>query len=106
MPTLHIEHSITDLATWALAFNRFAKVRGDAGVRAERVQRPVDNPNYVVVDLDFDGADQADAFLGFLKTHVWGIRENSPGLAGSPKAMILEAVETSDSNEKAMTVQA
>jgi hypothetical protein len=94
MRTLHIEHEITDLETWVAAFNRFAEARRDAGVRSERVQRPVDNPSYVVIDLDFDTAEDAGGFLGFLENQVWKIRENSPGLAGTPETMILEPVAT------------
>ena len=53
MTTLHIEHPITDLATWRAAFDRFADRRRQGGVSAERVQQPVDDDHYVVVDLDF-----------------------------------------------------
>jgi hypothetical protein len=90
MPTLHIEHPITDFDTWSAAFNGVADVRRQAGVRAQRVQRPVDDPNYVVVDLDFDTTEEAEAFLRFLNDRIWGIRENSPALAGTPETMILE----------------
>jgi hypothetical protein len=93
MPTLHIEHAITDFDTWTSAFQQFADVRRDAGVRAQRVQRPVDDPRYVVIDLDFDTTDQAEAFLQFLRAKVWGTRENSPALAGNPETMILERAE-------------
>ena len=62
MPTLHIQHPITDFETWASAFNRFADARRQAGVRAQRVQRPVDDPSFVVIDLDFDSTDEATAF--------------------------------------------
>ena len=44
----------------------FADRRRAAGVRHERVCRPIDDPHYVVVDLDFDQTEQAEAFLGFL----------------------------------------
>lgn len=90
MATLHIEHGITDFDTWSTAFNRFADVRRNAGVRGHRVQRPVDDPAYVVIDLDFDTTDEATAFLGFLRTKVWTIPENAPALAGTPETMILE----------------
>lgn len=90
MATLHIEHRITDFDTWSTAFNRFADARRNAGVRGHRVQRPVDDPAYVVIDLDFDTADEASAFLGFLNTKVWAIPENAPALAGAPETMILE----------------
>jgi hypothetical protein len=93
MTTLHIQHAITDLGTWGSAFNRFADARGRAGVRAQRVQQPVDNPKFVVIDLDFDSRDAAQSFLGFLKAQVWGNPESSPALVGSPETMILERVE-------------
>lgn len=94
MPTLHIEHPITDFDTWRSAFNQFADARRQAGVRAHRVQRPVDNPKYVVIDLDFDTTDEAQALLRFLTTQVWRIPENSPALAGAPETMILEPAAT------------
>lgn len=90
MPTLHIQHPITDFETWSSAFARFGEARRQAGARAQRVQRPADDPNYVVVDLEFDTRGEAEAFLRFLQTQVWGIAGNSPALAGSPKTMILE----------------
>jgi len=90
MPTLHIQHPVTDFDTWSSAFARFAEARRQAGVRAQSVQRPVGDPNYVVIDLDFGTRSEADAFLQFLKTQVWGIPRNAPALAGSPQTMILE----------------
>ncbi|HMG27613.1 MAG TPA: hypothetical protein VKH36_12455 [Acidimicrobiia bacterium] len=92
MPTLHIEHAITDLETWLSAFNRFSDVRRQAGVRDERVQQPVDNPGYIVVDLDFRTVGEAEAFLRFLKDQVWAVPENAPALAGAPDTMVLEPV--------------
>jgi hypothetical protein len=94
MATLHIEHPITDLETWLSAFNGFAAARRQAGVQAERVQQPVDDPAYIVVDLTFGTADEAAAFLSFLREQVWAIPENAPALAGSPDTMILQEVGT------------
>jgi hypothetical protein len=90
MPTLHIEHTITDFDTWSSAFGRFAEIRRRAGVREQRIQRPAGDPNYVVVDLDFSSRGEAEAFLRFVTTQVWGIPQNAPALAGAPKTMILE----------------
>jgi len=90
MRTLHIEHAITDFATWLAAFGQFADVRRDAGVRDERVHQPIGDPHYVVVDLDFDTVDEATAFLQFLETVVWSNPANAPALAGSPRALVLE----------------
>jgi hypothetical protein len=92
MTTLHIEHAITDFGLWQAAFDRFAGVREQSGVRAARIQRPVDDPQQVVVDLDFDTADDAAGFLAFLQTNVWSSATNAPALVGTPRTTILERV--------------
>lgn len=93
MPTLHIEHEITDFDTWDSAFARFADFRRQSGVTAQQVRRPVDDAQYVVIDLDFDTVAEADSFLNFLETTVWATPANSPALVGSPRARVLEPVE-------------
>ncbi|MEO5982605.1 MAG: hypothetical protein ABIQ13_09860 [Pedococcus sp.] len=95
MATLHIEHAITDLTTWRTAFDRFAERRKAAGVVAQRIHQPVDDDCYVVIQLDFPSTDQASAFRGFLQTQVWSTPASSPGLMGSPRAVVLEAVQDS-----------
>lgn len=92
MPTLHIEHAIIDFELWNTAFERFAQHRREAGVRQHRIHRPVDDPKYVVVDLDFDTADEAQRFLEFLQTRVWTSTASAPALAGRPQFKILEPV--------------
>jgi hypothetical protein len=89
MAVLHIEHSISDLDVWLSAFAEFADRRRAAGVRHERVCRPIDDPHYVVVDLDFDQTEQAEAFLGFLHQAVWSTPANSPALVGRPTGRVL-----------------
>lgn len=91
MATLHIEHPISDFPVWCAAFKRFSRARAEAGVRAARVFRPVDDPHYVVVALDFDTADEAHAFHHFLQTRVWSDPDNSPALVGAPLARVLQA---------------
>lgn len=93
MTTLHIQHPVTDFGSWTSAFNRFADARRAAGVRAQRIQRPVDDRSFVVIDLDFETTSEAQAFRSFLTTTVWADPKNSPGLAGTPETMILEAAE-------------
>jgi len=92
MATLHIQHPITDFETWTSAFNRFREARRNAGVQAQRIQRPVDNERYVVIDLDFETVNKAQAFLGFLRNTIWTSAANSPGLVGTPEAWVLEEV--------------
>ena len=88
--TLHIEHAITDFGVWRTAFASFDQARHAAGVREARVYRPVDDPKFVVLDLDFDTRGEADAFLRFLETVVWENPANSPALVGAPRAVVLE----------------
>lgn len=92
MPTLHIEHAITDLATWLEAFGRFADARQAAGVVDQRVRQPVDDARFIVVDLEFATVPAAEAFKEFLETVVWESRDLSPGLDGVPTARVLDDV--------------
>ncbi len=99
--TLKIEHAIVDFETWRLAFERDPIGRAQSGVRRYRVFRPVDDPHYVMIDLDFDDPAQAHAFVDKLQG-VWQRAELSPGLArsgargaagASPRARVVEEVE-------------
>lgn len=92
MATLHIEHPISDLRTWLGAFNKFEEARKKAGVRSQRVHRPVDDDRYIYVRLDFDSVEAAAAFKSFLET-VWASAEASPALVGTPTARILTEVD-------------
>lgn len=92
MTTLHIEHANSDFSVWREAFSRFAPTRRDAGVQAESVMQPVDDRQYVVVDLDFAGASEAETFLRFLRAQVWSSAQASPALAGQVRAGVLQSV--------------
>ncbi len=89
MPTLHIEHPISDYDTWKGAFDRFETARGKAGVTSHRIRQPENDPEFIVVDLEFDETGQAHAFLGFLRENVWSSTDNAPALAGDPVARVL-----------------
>lgn len=93
MPTLHIEHPITDFATWKAAFDRFAELRATSGVLRQDVRRPVDDPRFVVIDLEFGTTVEAQRFLELLRTTVWSSRERAPALVGTPRTTILEAAD-------------
>lgn len=92
MTTLHIEHPITDFTAWKAAFDQFAAARAQAGVQNERIQQPIDDDQYVVIDLGFDTVEQAQSFLAFLEASVWSSRAASPALAGAPRTAILQTV--------------
>ncbi len=92
MPILHIEHEISDLATWLEAFNKFAPAREAAGVQQTAVFQPSDDPHYIVVNLTFESVDAATNFRTFLHDVVWKSPEASPALVGAPTARVLTEV--------------
>lgn len=92
MSTLHIEHPISDYATWKAAFDRAAPLRAEGHVRAYEIDQPVDDAAYVVVRLEFDDEPAARAFLAKLE-ELWKRREATPALRGIPRARILERRE-------------
>lgn len=93
MTTLHIEHAINDFTVWSAAFARFAGMRREAGVLAQSVRLPVDDPNYVMIDLEFATVAAAENFLEVLRTRVWASSETAPALVGTPRTAILEAAD-------------
>jgi hypothetical protein len=96
MTTLRIEHAIHDYEIWQKAFESFAEVRANAGVRSFAIRQPVDDPQYLMLDLEFDTAGQAEAFARFLHQHVWSSPASSPALAGAPQTRILDLVRSQE----------
>ena len=92
MTILQLEHAISDYQLWKAAFDRDPVKRQHSGVRGHHVLRPVDDPNYVVVDLEFDDAEQARAFRHKLDG-LWRSRDAAPALAGRPRVRILDTAE-------------
>ncbi len=92
MATLHIEHPISDLETWLGAFSRSEEARKKAGVRSHRVDRPVDDEQYIYLRLEFGSVEEATAFKTVLETTVWASAEASPALVGTPTARVLTEV--------------
>jgi hypothetical protein len=92
MPTLQFEHAIKDFSMWKAAFDRDPIDRRGLGVRRHRVYRPLDEPNYIVGELEFDTADEARA-CGLALRELWKSRQAAPALAGAPRVRIVETVE-------------
>jgi len=96
MHVLQIEHPIRDFDTWKAAFDRFSDKGQQSGVRRYQVLRPTVDPNYVIIELEFDGPGEAEAFLGWLRRDVWSSQEAAPALLGEPQTRIVEAVEVGE----------
>jgi hypothetical protein len=93
MITLRLEHAITDFDRWKAAFDRDPIDRAGSRVRAHRIYRPVDDPAYVVVEMDLDSKAEAEGLRGSLE-QLWQSREAAPALAGRPQVRIVQMVET------------
>ncbi|HEX6699460.1 MAG TPA: hypothetical protein VF101_01905 [Gaiellaceae bacterium] len=91
MPILQIEHPVRDFDAWKRAFDADPVGRERGGVRRYRILRPSGDPNYVLVELEFDGADEAEAFLDALRD-LWRGAEVQ-GLIERPQARIVDTVE-------------
>ncbi len=89
MASLLIEHAISDFDLWHDAFMRFAARRKEGGVLHERIMQPVDDPHYVLIDLEFLTLDEARAFQKILDKRVWSTPANSPALVGTPRARLV-----------------
>jgi len=90
MATLRIEHAIHDYDLWLKAFDSFEQARAKAGVRGFAVRQPVEDPKYLMLDLEFDTQGQAESFADFLHDRVWSSPASSPALAGRPQTRILD----------------
>jgi hypothetical protein len=94
MTILQIEHAVRDFDGWKAAFDSDPIGREQGGVRRYRVLRPVDDPNYALIELEFDSAGEAEAFREKLE-ELWG-RVQVHGMVERPQARIVEEVERKD----------
>ena len=93
MYVLRIEHPVPDFDGWKKAFDSDPVGREKSGVCRYRVLRPIDDPNYVMIDLDFDTRAQAEALLAAMRV-VWGRVQGK--VMTRPQARIVEAVEAKE----------
>jgi hypothetical protein len=90
MYKIQIEHPIRDFDAWKVAFDRDPAGRMASGVRRYDILRPVDDPNFVIVDVDFDTREAAETFV----TTIRGIWQRVEGtVMTSPRVRIVECVE-------------
>lgn len=90
MPTLLIEHAISDFDTWYGAFGQFAARRKEGGVLRRRIMRLVGDPRFVLIDLEFATLEEAEHFSISLRLQIWSTSASSPALVGNPRARIAE----------------
>ena len=92
MTTIHIENTLHDYDSWKSAFDKFDRARADNGVRSYRIRRHADDPQQIVIDLDFEDRSTAEAFKGFL-AKVWASPQSEAELVSHSEPLLLETVE-------------
>ena len=80
-PTLHIEHPTPDSATWKRAFSSDPADRQRSCARRYPVSRDMDDPNDLMIDLEFATRVQAEGFL--IPTYGAGSASPSGGISSS-----------------------
>ena len=90
MPTLRIEHSVPDFNRWKQAFDSDPADRKGSGVRRYQVLRSVEDPNFVMIDLEFDTAEGAEGLLSKMR-QIWS--GDGQRVMRNPQARIVETVE-------------
>ena len=91
MPILRIQHAVPSFDAWKKAFDSDPIDRKGSGVRRYEVHRSVADPNFVMIDLEFDSGAEAERVLQTLQ-HLWA----GPGGAvmRNPQAWIIETIES------------
>ncbi len=93
--TLRIEHKVEDFDSWKRAFDSDPIGRQKSGVHHYRILRPTDDPNYIMIDLEFDNLKEAEN----VKLALQNMGNNNPEaqkVMQNPKLRIVEQTETKD----------
>ena len=93
MPVVRIEHSVPNFDNWKRAFDRDPADRKGSGVRRYQISRLQNDPNYVMIDLEFDSTSEAEAFAQKMQ-RIWD--GPAQGIMQNPRARIADIVEGKD----------
>ena len=93
MPVVRIEHSVPDFEKWKQAFDRDPADRKGSGVRHYQISRLQNDPNHVMIDLEFDSTSEAEAFAQKMQ-RIWD--GPAKGIMQNPRARIADIVEGKD----------
>jgi hypothetical protein len=87
---VQIEHPVPSFEGWKQAFDSDPIGRERSGVRRYRVMRPVDDPNFAIIELEFDDLGEAETVLNALR-QLWRRVEGT--VMSDEKYRIVEMVE-------------
>jgi hypothetical protein len=93
MAIVRIEHSVPNFERWKQAFDSDPVDRKGSGVRRYQVLRALDDPNHVMIDLEFDTLAEAEAFLRTMQ-RIWS--GAAKAVMQDPRARIVDRVEVKE----------
>jgi hypothetical protein len=93
MIILHLEHTVVNFDSWKASFDNYEEFRQKSGVRRYCVSRSIDNPNFAMIDLEFDSLQDAETLLAGVQ-QVWE-RVNGT-LIQNPQWQFSEVVQTKE----------
>jgi ribosomal protein L35AE/L33A len=93
MVILRIEHSVPDYNGWKQAFDSDPANRRQSGVRRYQILRALDDPNYVMIDLEFETKAEAEVLLAKMRV-IWERVQGA--VMSNPQARIVETAERVD----------
>jgi quinol monooxygenase YgiN len=91
MATLQITNQVRDFDDWKAAFDEYERLRAEHGVQRYRILRSQLDPARVIVHLDFDSDDAADAFLPRL-ARIWATPRSQQQLVDHEPPEVLTLV--------------
>lgn len=95
MYVLHIEHSVPDYDTWRRqGFDSDPLGRRQMGVLRHRVGRHADNPNHVMIELEFATREASERMTAALR-QMW-VGAEARGLIHTPQLTSFVLVDTVD----------
>jgi hypothetical protein len=93
MTILRIEHKVPNFEEWKKAFDSDPINRKQSGVHLYRICRPMNDPYYVIIDLEFENINNAETTLAALHK-LWNQVEGK--IMVNPQTRILNMVETKE----------
>jgi hypothetical protein len=85
MAMLLIDYRVTDVAGWKAVFDQDPMGRKSHGVTRHRLYRDAEDPNHLLLSLEFPSTDQAKRFRNLLQP-VWEV-------SGAGQAWVLQETE-------------
>lgn len=89
---LRVEHTVSNFDDWKKVFDTDPLGRKKSGMVRYRIMRQLDNPSFVMLDLEFDDPKEAEAFAAKLR-NLW-VSAQGQKLMQYPQLRIVDPIES------------